>query len=195
MEPDRVLRSSRLWLYVAGGWLILGAVAHLGYHVWGLVLENDVSGGLRAFAMQAMKQAQSPDPLRPSLWRVFRLFSVSLGLLWLFAGIIDLVAAFGDVPDRVRSMLSLTQTIFWTLAFVPFAFVFDPGVLAQGTAAQIGFSALSLLVSTALWAVAFGGWAGRPLGWASRLPIGAAGLVAVIAPSGSTPWMIALTLG
>ena len=125
MEPDRVLRSSRLWLYVAGGWLILGAVAHLGYHVWGLVLENDVSGGLRAFAMQAMKQAQSPDPLRPSLWRVFRLFSVSLGLLWLFAGIIDLVAAFGDVPDRVRSMLSLTQTIFWTLAFVPFAFV-DP---------------------------------------------------------------------
>lgn len=79
--------------------------------------------------------------------------------------------------------------------FVPFAFVFDPGVLAQGSAAQIGFSALSLLVSTALWAVAFGGWAGRPLGWASRLPIGAAGLVAVIAPSGSTPWMIALALG
>ena len=79
--------------------------------------------------------------------------------------------------------------------FVPFAFVFDPGVLAQGSAAQIGFSALSLLVSTALWAVAFGGWAGRPLGWASRLPIGAAGLVAVIAPSGSPPWMIALALG
>lgn len=125
MERDRVLRSSRLWLYVAGGWLILGGVAHLGYHVWGIVLENDVSGGLREFAMQAMKQAQSPDPLRPSLWRVFRLFSVSLGLLWLFAGIIDLVAAFGDVPDRVRSMLSLTQTVFWTLAFVPFAFV-DP---------------------------------------------------------------------
>lgn len=125
MERDRVLRSSRLWLYVAGGWLILGGVAHLGYHVWGLVLENDVSGGLREFAMQAMKQAQSPDPLRPSLWRVFRLFSVSLGLLWLFAGIVDLVAALGDVPHRVRSMLSLAQTVFWTVAFVPFAFV-DP---------------------------------------------------------------------
>ena len=79
--------------------------------------------------------------------------------------------------------------------FVPFAFVFDPGVLAQGSAAQIAFSAGALLVSTALWAVAFGGWAGRSLGWATRLPIGAAGLVAVIAPSGSTAWLIALTLG
>lgn len=79
--------------------------------------------------------------------------------------------------------------------FVPFAFVFDPGVLAQGSLARIGFSALSLLVSTALWAVAFGGWAGRSLGWATRMPIGLAGLIAVIAPSGSLPWLIALCAG
>jgi TRAP transporter 4TM/12TM fusion protein len=79
--------------------------------------------------------------------------------------------------------------------FVPFAFVFDPGVLAQGSLSQISFSAISLLVSTALWAVAFGGWAGRPLGWGTRLPIGAAGLVAVIAPSGSTAWTLGLVVG
>lgn len=79
--------------------------------------------------------------------------------------------------------------------FVPFAFVFDPGVLAQGSIAQVLFSALSLLTSTALWAIAFGGWAGRPLGWVARVSVGLAGLVSVIAPSGSTPWMIALTLG
>ncbi|CAM5555664.1 TRAP transporter permease [Frigidibacter albus] len=79
--------------------------------------------------------------------------------------------------------------------FVPFAFVFDPGVLAQGSAAQIGFSAVSLLVSTALWAVAFGGWAGRPLGWGTRLPIGLAGLAAVIAPSGSLVWLVSLVIG
>ena len=79
--------------------------------------------------------------------------------------------------------------------FVPFAFVFDTGVLAQGSLARIMFSALSLLVSTALWAVAFGGWAGRPLGWSTRLPIGFAGLIAVIAPSGSTPWLVALCSG
>lgn len=79
--------------------------------------------------------------------------------------------------------------------FVPFAFVFDPGVLAQGSAAQIGFSAVSLLVSTALWAVAFGGWAGRPLGWGTRLPIGLAGLAAVIAPSGSSVWLVSLIIG
>jgi len=79
--------------------------------------------------------------------------------------------------------------------FVPFAFVFDPGVLGQGSLAQIAFSALSLLVSTALWAVAFGGWAGRPLGWAARLPIGFAGLVSVIAPTGTTVWLVGLLAG
>jgi len=79
--------------------------------------------------------------------------------------------------------------------FIPFAFVFDPGVLGQGTTAQIVFSALSLLISTALWAIAFGGWAGQPLGWATRLPIGLAGLVAVIAPSGTTVWLGALIVG
>lgn len=79
--------------------------------------------------------------------------------------------------------------------FVPFAFVFDIGVLAQGSGGQIAFSALSLLVSTALWAVAFGGWAGQSLGWATRLPIGLAGFISVIAPSGSTIWLVALAVG
>ncbi|WP_417711830.1 TRAP transporter permease [Roseibium aggregatum] len=79
--------------------------------------------------------------------------------------------------------------------FIPFSFVFDSGILAQGLPAGIAFSAASLLVSTALWAVAFGGWAGRPLGWGTRLPIGAAGLVAVIVPSGSTIWLAALAIG
>lgn len=117
-----------MWLYVAGGWLIVGGLTHLGYHVWGLVLENDISGGLREFAVNAMKQARSPNPLQPTLWRVFRLYSVSLGLLFLFAGIVDVVFAFSDVERRVRSTLALVQTLFWTAVFVPFAFV-DPVIL------------------------------------------------------------------
>ncbi len=52
--------------------------------------------------------------------------------------------------------------------FVPFAFVFDPGVLGQGSLAQIAFSALSLLVSRALgrslWWL---GWATAGMGHAS----------------------------
>lgn len=120
-----MLRNPRLWLYVAGGWLIVAALGHIGYHTWGLVLENDMVGGLREFAMNAMKQAESPDPLRPSIWRVFRLYSVSTALLWLLAGVIDVVFAFADVPARVRTTLALVQTVFWTFAFVPYAFV-DP---------------------------------------------------------------------
>ena len=120
-----MFRSGRMWLYVAGGWLLVAGLAHLGWHVWGVVLENDTSAGLRAFAMDAMKQAQSPDPLRPSMWRTYRVFSASLALLWLFAGVVDVVFAFLDVPTRVLGILALLQTTFWTVAFVPYAFV-DP---------------------------------------------------------------------
>lgn len=79
--------------------------------------------------------------------------------------------------------------------FVPFAFVFDLGVLAQGSATHIAFSAMALLLATALWAVAFGGWAGRPLGWAMRIAIGLAGFAAVISPSGSFAWGAGLISG
>lgn len=79
--------------------------------------------------------------------------------------------------------------------FVPFGFVFDTGILWQGTYAAIALSAFGLLVATALWAVAFGGWCMRPLSMASRIVIGAAGLCAVIAPSGSVVWLGGLLIG
>lgn len=79
--------------------------------------------------------------------------------------------------------------------FVPFGFVFDPGVLAQGSALQIATSAVGLLVSTALWAIAFGGWCGRPISMAARVVIGAAGFAAVIAPMGTPAWLLATGVG
>ncbi len=78
---------------------------------------------------------------------------------------------------------------------MPFSFVFDPAVLWQGSAAQIALGAGAMLASTALWAIAFAGWCGRPLGRATRLAIGAAALVAVIAPAGSLPWALGFGAG
>lgn len=79
--------------------------------------------------------------------------------------------------------------------FIPFGFVFDPGILWQGTAAQILLSALGLMVATALWAIAFGGWCGKPLAMPLRVVIGLAGLAAVIEPMGGTIWFTALAIG
>lgn len=79
--------------------------------------------------------------------------------------------------------------------FIPFGFVFDPGILWQGSYSSIALSAVSLLASTALWAVAFGGWCGKPLGLPLRIVIGVAGLAAVIEPMGGTIWMIAIAVG
>ena len=117
-----MLRSPRVWLYAAGGWLLLGTAAHATAHVWLFVLENEFYG-LREFAMNAMKQAESPDPLRPSLWRQFRMFSVGFGLLMAFTGVADLILAGSSVENRTRRAFALMSTVFWTVAFGLFAFV------------------------------------------------------------------------
>lgn len=128
-----MLRNPRVWFYAAGGWLLLCAAAHATAHVWLFVLENEFYG-LREFAMNAMKQAESPDPLRPSLWRHFRMFSVGFGLLMAFAGLTDLLLARPGVDDEIRRLFALMSTVFWTVAFGLFAFV-DPVLQALLVAA------------------------------------------------------------
>ena len=144
-----MFRNPRVWLYAAGGWLVVTGAAHTAAHVWTFVLENGMVG-LREFAMNAMQQAQSPDPLRPSLWRQFRMFSVSFGLLLFFSGAMSVLMASIDVRPATMRAFALFGTVFWTVAFVPYAFV-DPVIqsivvaavavplhgLAYVTAAQI----------------------------------------------------------
>jgi hypothetical protein len=113
-----------VWLYAAGGWLILAGLAHTTAHVWNVVLENGM-GGQREFAMNAMKQAFSTEPLQPSMWRTFRALSVSYGLLLVLAGGVDVALAVSEAGGRVVRAVTLLATVFWTVAFVPHAFV-DP---------------------------------------------------------------------
>ncbi|WP_430513480.1 TRAP transporter permease [Pannonibacter phragmitetus] len=102
-------------------------------------------------------------------------------------------AAVGKAPVMKTSFSAFGLSL--VAFFVPFSFIFDPAILWQGTAVQISLGGLSLLASTALWAVAFGGWCGRPLSLQSRAVIGVLGLTAVIAPSGSLLWVGATIAG
>ena len=117
-----MLRNPRVWMYAAGGWLLLAGVAHGTAHVWMFVLENEFYG-LRDFAMNAMKQAESLDPLRPSMWRQFRMFSVGFGLLFGFAGVVDILLVWTGASSRTMRAFALFATAFWTVAFSLFAFV------------------------------------------------------------------------
>ena len=117
-----MLRNPRVWMYAAGTWLVLTAIAHGIAHVWSFVMENEMYG-MREFAMNAMKQAQSTEPLRPSMWRQFRAMSMGFGLLLLFAGMVDIVLAWTGTANRTLAALSLLATAFWTVAFGLFAFV------------------------------------------------------------------------
>jgi len=119
-----MLRSPRVWLYAAGGWLVLMGLVHTGVHVWTFVLENGLVGQ-REFAMNAMKQAYSLEPLQPTMWTTLRAFSVSFALLLLFSGSVCILLAWNGSSARVLRSYALLGTVFWTAAFIPFAFV-DP---------------------------------------------------------------------
>lgn len=127
------LRNPRVWCFAAGGWLVAMGLVQLGLHVWGVVFEHAMVGQ-RGFAMEAMKQAFSLEPLQPSLWRRHRMLSVSLGLFYVFAGAIPCLLAWMRAEPRVLAATTLFGTVFWTLTFVPYAFL-DPVALPLATAA------------------------------------------------------------
>ena len=103
---------------------MLTGLAHTGAHAWTFVLENGLVGQ-REFAMNAMKQAYSLEPLQPSMWTLFRAFSVSFSLLLLFSGSVGVVLTWIGSPAHVLRSYALLGTVFWTAAFIPYAFV-DP---------------------------------------------------------------------
>ena len=119
-----MLRNPRVWLYAAGGWLIFAGIGHLLFHFWWVALENGMVGQ-REFAMNAMKQTFSLEPLEPSMWRVFRMLSANFGLMLVFAGTVDVVLAWTNAAARTMRSVALFCTAFWTVAFVAVAFV-DP---------------------------------------------------------------------
>jgi len=119
-----MFRSPRVWLYAAGGWLILAGLTHGGLHVWSFVLERGIDIQ-QEFAVTAMKQSFSPDPLRPSLWREMRMLSVSFGLFLVFAGFVPVSLAWIDAPGRTVRTIALFGTLFWTVTFGLYAFL-DP---------------------------------------------------------------------
>ena len=53
------------------------------------------------------------------------MFSVSFGLFFFFAGSVNVLLAWNSAPVRLVRTYALFATAFWTIAFVPFAFV-DP---------------------------------------------------------------------
>lgn len=122
-----MLRNPRVWLYAAGGWLIVCGVAHAYLHLASFGLERGLEGQ-QGFAIRVMQSAASLEPLRPSMWTLFRTYSVSLSLLLFFAGAADVLLAWLGAPPRILRAFGLLGTVFWTAAFAPFALV-DPVLL------------------------------------------------------------------
>ena len=76
---------------------------------------------------------------------------------------------------------------------IPFAFVFDPHLLGEGSLGWVAVAFLSLLAGSASWAVALVGYLNRSLGLVERLLIAAGSVVLIFAPTATLPWFLALT--
>jgi TRAP transporter 4TM/12TM fusion protein len=75
---------------------------------------------------------------------------------------------------------------------VPFAFVIDPGLLFQDALGQVAVASAGLLLSTAVWAIGLIGYFVRPLAWGDRILLMVCGIVAIVAPTASTLWLIGI---
>lgn len=78
------------------------------------------------------------------------------------------------------------------LFLIPFGFVFDPRLLAQGQLPWILLAFASLLAATASWAVFLIGYLRRPLGLVVRLLYGGLAAGVILFPTGSHGWAVAL---
>jgi len=75
---------------------------------------------------------------------------------------------------------------------VPFAFVVDPGLLFQTSLTNSLIASAGLLVSTGIWAIGLAGYCVRPLAWGDRALLMVCGLVAIVAPTASLPWLVGI---
>jgi len=88
------------------------------------------------------------------------------------------------------SMLAFRMSFVCFL--IPFAFVYDPRLLAQGKSWWTLAAFLSMMVATAAWAIALAGYLNRPLGWMFRVLFGAAAVGVILSPTGTAWWWYAL---
>lgn len=88
------------------------------------------------------------------------------------------------------SMLAFRMSFVCFL--IPFAFVFDPRLLAQGQSWWTLAAFLSMMVATGAWAVSLAGYLNRPLGWAFRVMFGASAVGVILSPTGTSWWWYAL---
>ena len=105
------------------------------------------------------------------------------------------LASFAAAGISGGSAMRTSMSAFWLCLvafFVPFSFIFDEAVLFTGSTAHVALASASMLASTAIWAVALGGYWWRPLATWERVAIGIAGMVAVLAPSGTVIWLVAV---
>jgi TRAP-type uncharacterized transport system fused permease subunit len=88
------------------------------------------------------------------------------------------------------SMLAFRMSFVCFL--IPFAFVYDPRLLAQEWSWWTLIAFLSMMGATAAWAVALTGYLYRPLGWMFRVLFGAAGVAVILFPTGAYWWWYAV---
>lgn len=112
--------DSTAWLRVAGSWLVLAGVLHSWFHFIFYEKIGDFSIGRRALYeyMRAYDVSGGmPNPFGSSMWTMLSIYSISMSLLLLFAGLVTLMIA-GVRDDRFKRGFALFSCVFWIAAVI-----------------------------------------------------------------------------
>lgn len=130
----------KIWFAIGVIFLLFTFLAHSVGHYLFYVNESSFETE-RVSLMNTMKAYIADKMLfQTSMWTLLKMFSVSFSLLFLFAGLMNLVILKSDLPEAFLSKVALFNAVFWFASLLLFA-ILNPAIqpLAICLAASLFF--------------------------------------------------------
>lgn len=103
----------KIWFAVGSYFLLLSSVGHLVGHF--IFYVNEMSFDAERGSLMNTMKAYVADKMmfQTSMWTLLKMFSLSFSLLFLFAGLMNLLILRSDLPETFLPKVALFNTLFW----------------------------------------------------------------------------------
>lgn len=115
------------WSAIGAYFLLFTFLAHSIGHYLFYVSESSFDAE-RVSLMNTMKAYVADKILfQTSMWTLLKMFSLSFSLLFLFAGLLNLLILKSDLPEAFLSKVALFNAVFWLVSLLLFA-ILNPAI-------------------------------------------------------------------
>ena len=110
----------RLWYNLASYFLLLSAITHATGHYLFYLDESGFASDRVALAEAMKGYLADTFILNTSMWTLLKMFSLSFSLLFLFAGLINLLLIRSNLPADAMKRVAKFHLLFWLASLLLF---------------------------------------------------------------------------